>query len=590
MLKVKTITMKNFMSVGAIAQTVLLDKNGLTLVLGENLDMGGSGARNGVGKSSLLNAISYGLYGIPLTNIKKDNLVNKINQKNMSVTIEFEVNNHKYKIIRGRKPNFFQYIVDDQNVNTQDTDEAQGENKDTQYEIERLLGLSHTLFKHIVALNTYTEPFLNLGSPKQREIIEELLGITQLSKKATTLKELNNITKSNIEREEFQIKTVKLSNEKILNTIKDFQIKVDNWDRSHIKEIDTITAAIAQLEKLDINAELLAHTDAEVYKELSTGITQFNKELQTKKRHIGQLETQLNSLLSQYEKASNNSCPVCGQGIKGHNHAAIIDELEVKISKLDSQVTTEKTDIEELTTQLGNMTPVFNKMKKPQMFYSTYKEALGHKNTLDQLHKDLIKERNQINPYSDQTKTLSDTLQEVSYETLNQLVKDREHQEFLFKLLTNKDSFIRKRIVDQNLTYLNKRLAEYLDKLGLPHVVKFLNDLSVEITFMGQDLDFANLSRGESSRLILALSLSFRDIFETNNTSIDLLFIDEMLDQGLDQAGLELSVVLLKNLERERNKNIFVISHREELQSRVSHVLSVIKENNFTRFETEDLD
>ena len=585
MLHIKTVIMKNFMSVGAVSQTVNLDKSGLTLVLGENLDMGGSGARNGVGKSSLLNAISYGLYGTPLTNIKKDNLVNKINQKNMSVTIDFEVNGHKYKIVRGRKPNFFQYIVDDKNVNTQDTDEAQGENKDTQYEIERLVGLSHNLFKHIVALSTYTEPFLNLGSGKQREIIEELLGITQLSKKAGILHDLNKITKINIEKEEFRIKTLKISNEKIYNTIKEFQLKVNNWDSTHVREIATIEAAIAQLEQLDIDVELAAHADADLYKELSTGIAQFNRELLTKKRHKSQLDTQLNGLLSQYEKASNNYCPVCSQGIKAHNHAAIIEDLEVKIAKLDTQVTAETTDIDELTTQLNTMTPVFNIMKKPQMFYSTYKEALNHKNTVNQLQKDLEKERNQLNPYTDQAETLSNTLQEVSYEDLNRLVKDREHQEFLLKLLTNKDSFIRKRIVDQNLTYLNKRLAEYLDKMGLPHVVKFLNDLSVEISFMGQDYDFSNLSRGEGSRVILALNLSFRDIFESTNAAIDLVFIDELLDQGMDSAGLECVIPVLNELVRERNKNIFVISHREELISRVNNTLTVLKENNFTRFE-----
>jgi DNA repair exonuclease SbcCD ATPase subunit len=261
-----------------------------------------------------------------------------------------------------------------------------------------------------------------------------------------------------------------------------------------------------------------------------------------------------------------------------------MQDLETRIANLDAQVTTERKDMEELAAQLNTMLPVFNEMKKPEVFYSTLKEALEHKNTVDQLRKDLDKEVSATNPYTDQAQTLTETLQEVSYDDLNRLVKDREHQEFLLKLLTSKDSFIRKRIVDQNLSYLNKRLAEYLDKLGLPHTVKFLNDLSTEITFMGQDLDFDNLSRGERTRLILGLSLSFRDIFETTNTAIDLIFVDELLDNGMDAAGLEGAVVLLKKMERERNKNVFVISHREELINRVSNVLTVIKENGFTSF------
>ncbi len=585
MLKIKSVTMRNFMSCGSVAQAVDLEKNGLTLVLGENLDLGGNGSRNGVGKTTLINAISYGLYGQAISNIKRENLINKINGKNMMVSIDFEVNGHKYRIERGRKPTFFRYIVDDEHVNSQDTDESQGESKDTQAEIDRLLGMSHMLFKHIVALNTYTEPFLNLGAAKQRELIEELLGITQLSQKADNLKELIKQTKTDIDQEEFRIKTIKTSNEKIQSTISEFKRKVDQWYVKHDEEMQTLGMAIEQLEKLDIDAELKAHQDAEVYKELSSGVTQFSRDIATKQRHISQLETQFNGLISQYNKANDHKeCPMCGQGVKGHKHADIVADLEKKIEYLDGQLTTERREAEELASQLNQIKPVFDSMSRPTVFYPTLKEAMEHKNTLDGLYKDLDRERAAENPYEDQAKSLSNTLQEVSYDTLNKLVRDREHQEFLLKLLTNKDSFIRKRIVDQNLAYLNKRLGEYLDKLGLPHTIKFLNDLSTEITLMGQDLDFDNLSRGERTRLILGLSMAFRDIFENTNTAIDLIFVDELLDNGMDAAGLEGAIGILKKLERERAKNVFVISHREELITRVSNVLTVIKENGFSSF------
>ena len=114
MLKLKSVSLKNFLSVGAVTQAVDLDRNGLTLVLGDNLDLGGNGSRNGVGKSTILQAISYGLYGEAITNIKRDNLVNKINGKNMAVSIEFELNGHIHKIERGRKPQFFRWMVDDE--------------------------------------------------------------------------------------------------------------------------------------------------------------------------------------------------------------------------------------------------------------------------------------------------------------------------------------------------------------------------------------------------------------------------------------------------------------------------------------------
>ena len=586
MLKIKSVSLKNFLSVGAVTQAVDLDRNGLTLVLGDNLDLGGNGSRNGVGKSTILQAISYGLYGEALTNIKRDNLVNKINGKNMAVSIEFELNGQNHKIERGRKPQFFRWIVDDvSKIGEETTDEAQGDARDSQKDIVKLIGMSHTLFKHIVALNTYTEPFLAMGAAKQREIIEELLGITMLSQKAENLKELIKATKTDIEQEEFRIRTVKTANEKIAKTIEDLQNKIENWDLKHSGEIATLEAAIEQLELLDIESELENHKLVDTHKELGKALAQLRKDQSLKSRHAGQLETQLNGLLTQFERASvHKQCPMCEQQIKDHKHDNIIGELESKITTLDQQVNAEKQEVQDLQLQIDEIEPVYQSMGTPTTFYPTLTEAVNHKSTVESLHKDLGKEHAAENPYLDQADSLQSTVQEVNHDQLNLLVKGREHQEFLLKLLTNKDSFIRKRIIDQNLAYLNSRLNDYLDKLGLPHSVKFLNDLTTEISLLGQDLDFYNLSRGESTRVILATSFSFRDIFENMNQSISLLFVDELLDSGLDPAGLEGTIAVLKRMERERNKNVFVISHREELITRVSNILSVIKENNFTQF------
>ena len=163
----------------------------------------------------------------------------------------------------------------------------------------------------------------------------------------------------------------------------------------------------------------------------------------------------------------------------------------------------------------------------------------------------------------------------------------KEHQDFLYKLLTNKDSFIRKKIIDQNLAYLNNRLTWYLDRVGLPHTVTFLNDLNVEITQLGQDLDFDNLSRGERNRLILGLSFAFRDVWESLYQQVNILFVDELIDSGMDTAGVESSLSILKKMGRERNKNIYLISHKDELMGRVTNVLKVIKENGFTSYDND---
>src|SRR6056297_657075 len=189
MIKIKDLTVKNFMSVGNQTQAADFDQQNLTLVLGENLDQGGddSGSRNGTGKTTIINALSYALYGQALTNIKRNNLINKTNGKGMLVTLTFEKNNAEYRIERGRSPNVLKFFKNNQEQVPED--ESQGDSRKTQEDISELLGMSHDMFKHIVALNTYSEPFLSMRANDQRAIIEQLLGITILSEKAESLKE-----------------------------------------------------------------------------------------------------------------------------------------------------------------------------------------------------------------------------------------------------------------------------------------------------------------------------------------------------------------------------------------------------------------
>ena len=225
---------------------------------------------------------------------------------------------------------------------------------------------------------------------------------------------------------------------------------------------------------------------------------------------------------------------------------------------------------------------------RPETFYDTVEEALKHQNNLKTLEEALIRRSEETDPYQEQIDELRETaMEEISWDRVNELTALKDHQEFLIKLLTSKDSFIRKKIIDQNLTYLNNRLSYYLDRMGLPHQVLFQNDLTVEITQLGQDLDFDNLSRGERNRLILGLSWAFRDVWESLYQNINLLFIDELIDNGLDSSGVESALAVLKKMARERNKNIYLISHKDELQGRVNNVLKVIKENGYTSYATD---
>ena len=675
--------MRNFLSVGNATQAVQINKGELTLILGENLDLGGDGARNGVGKTTMIQALSYALFGVPINNIRKDNLVNRTNQKNMLVTLDFEVNGTPYKIERGRKPNVLRFYVN--NVKQQDDDSAQGENKSTQAAIEKILNMSADMFRHIVVLNTYTEPFLALKNNEQREIIEQLLGITLLSEKADVVKELIRQSKDDIQQEEFRIKAIEEANKRVKEQIDALKRRQNLWVKKHDEDLKTLVDAYDELSKIDIAKELQSHKDLVVWSaqkqqqdtynallarsvawkqkhdnevasagqayldknryniddelhawaqlklweqekttqdNLATEIATQTKSIEKEKKLISKLEKEVRSL-------EDHKCYACGQDFHDEQHDKVINakredlshavtqlaELEENLAKNKSLVkelgpkptTLYKTEAEAIrhSGDLENLKKVLDEKEKetdpyaeqlsemtavevgpmPVTHYDTEREAIEHKSQLANLLEQIEKKANETDPYNDQIVDMEkDAIQEISFAKINEITKTMEHQKFLLELLTNKDSFVRKKIIDQNLSYLNARLTNYIDKIGLPHQVVFKNDLQVEITELGREMDFYNLSRGEMNRLILSLSWAFRDVWENLYNPINVMFIDELLDNGTDAIGMENSISILKDMARRRQKSIWLVSHKDELVSRVNSVLKVIKENGFSTY------
>ena len=689
MIQIKKLTVKNFMSVGNATQGIDFDRRDLTLVLGENLDLGGDGSRNGTGKTTIINALSYALYGNALSNIRKDNLVNKTNGKNMLVSLDFSVGSQDYRIERGRKPNVLKFYVNHEAQAA--TDEAQGENKETQEAIERVMGMSHDMFKHVLALNTYTEPFLSLKANDQRAIIEQLLGITLLSERADRVKELNRQTKEAISQEEFRIRAVQEANKRIEEQIESlrrrqtlWQTKYDSdlaalvtqyddlatvnielelaahkelatwsqlkqqrdsrdalvarqtaWQQKHDAEVDAASRAYLDKNRINIETELAnwtalsAHTQksrdiAELEKLIARCVTDESKELK-----------QVEKLRAEIAELQNHKCYACGQDFHDTTHESVLAAKEKALQEASLQVLATNTQWIEHTDALLKLGELGN---QPTTHYKTEAEAIRHSSELNSLQQTLDAKTAETNPFTEQLSDLEDVvvppmpvthydteaeaikhssqvnslltqitnkhaetdpygeqitdmqtkaLQTVSYDALNELTRVQEHQDFLLKLLTSKDSFVRKKIIDQNLSYLNSRLTHYLDRMGLPHTVKFMNDLSVNIEELGRELDFDNLSRGERTRLILSMSWAFRDVWESLYHPINLLFIDELIDNGLDTAGVENALGLLKRMSRERNKSVWLVSHRDELAGRVENILKVVKENGFTNYNTD---
>jgi DNA repair exonuclease SbcCD ATPase subunit len=687
MIQLKKLTVRNFMSVGNATQGINFDRNDLTLVLGENLDLGGDGSRNGTGKTTIINALSYALYGNALSNIRKDNLVNKTNSKSMLVSLDFAVGSQEYKIERGRKPNVLKFYVNNEDLSA--TDDAQGDSRETQEAIERILGMSHDMFKHILALNTYTEPFLSLKANDQRTIIEQLLGITQLSERADRIRELNRETKESITQEEMRIRAEQEANKRIEEQIEslkrrqvlwqkkynsdlaylvaqyddfmkidivaelaahqsltvwsekktqyDAQIKLlaaqRAWQQTQFKDVETMQTEYARLSHVDIAAELQAHADLAVYIANTQLLEQRDRDVARLGREIDREATLVEKLATEVTTLQEHKCYACGQEFHDDQHATVLAQKQTMLIESQAAVAAKTAEWDQLRAQ-----QIFVAAERPTTHYSTEAEAIRHSSELDNIQAKIQSRKGETDPYSEHltaepvsdpgaapathydtesaavehstmvnsllqqiTTKHSETdpygeqiidmqeqaLKEVTYERLNELVRLQEHQDFLLKLLTSKDSFIRKKIIDQNLSYLNSRLTHYLDRIGLPHTVTFQNDLTVMIEELGRELDFDNLSRGERNRLILSMSWAFRDVFESLYQPINLLFIDELIDSGLDTAGMESSLSILKQMSRERNKSVWLVSHRDELAGRVENILRVIKENGFTSYSTD---
>jgi len=583
--KIKDLTVRNFMSVGNTTQAVNFDRKDLTLVLGENLDLGGddSGARNGTGKTTIINALSYALYGNALTNIKKDNLINKTNAKGMMVCIDFEKDGTGYRIERGRKPNVMKFFVGD--AEQEITDDAQGDSRETQAEIERMLGMSYDMFKHIVALNTYTEPFLALKANDQRTLIEQLLGITLLSEKADRLKEAGKATRDAITAEEARIKAVGDANKRIEEQIESLKRRQTIWINKHAEETQKLQIGIEELQKIDIASEIQAHQAFKAWDQLRKDLNELSSAIGRTKLDLSREEKTISKVSAELVSLENHTCHTCGQEFHDAKHQQVLGQKQRDLAGAEENQRTHAATLAELqSVELG-----LGKLgARPVTFYDQESDAIHHQASVDNLIKQLVAKIDEADPYVEQIAEMQEKgIEEIDYATMNDLANLRDHQDFLLKLLTNKDSFIRKRIIDQNLSYLNARLGQYLDRIGLPHQVRFNNDLSVTITELGRDLDFDNLSRGERNRLILSLSWAFRDVWESLYQPINLLFIDELVDSGMDSSGVENALAILKKMSRESNKSIWLVSHKDELAGRVNNTLHVVKENGYTSYNTD---
>lgn len=764
MIKLTKLSIRNFMSFGNVPQVLDLSEFPMTLIQGINRDKTDNEPEseidienassslsekpsNGSGKSSILSALNYVIFGESIANkIKKSNLVNKINKKNLEVSLEFEKDGTQYRIERGRSPEYLRFFVNGEDL-------AQGENKDTQEDINKAIGMSPDLFYQICLMTASAPTFMEMNAAGQREIIEQLLGVQILTDKAEKLKEKVKEVKQIIATEEVRLATVKSANDEIIkrNEIQkaDYQNKLNEYEANRNKKVEeyekgykvlaevdiekeienhkfnesvnqiiadnakitsdknentkkldslninltNIKNSLESLSKINIEEEIKKHKEIESIqeknKEVSTKILEESNKLNDVDRQLIEVSHTLTNLAQQnigitnetkqlnekiesenkiikdneenLKKIENNTCPTCGAKLTGENtklsekYIEFIKVSNEKISGFRNQITENDNKLKEIkdridvqkklessitenkTTISKGITELQGKIIKdlPSVYYKDIKDVYEHQNKINLLNSEIektnkdIEEINKViaglvvKPVPEKVKTFYETMQQamVHSETMKnmqeqidkikkeenpytELLKkcekvelmpydeslkkssedDLNHLDFLVKLLTNKDSFVRKKIVEQNLAYLNLKIKNYLQMMGSLHVVIFNPDLSFDITKFGESFDFAGLSRGEKTSVILALNFAFRDLYELINEPINVMFVDELIDNGLDKYSASNVISILQKYS-EQNKNIFVVSHRKDIQARMNRILTVVMELGFSEIQ-----
>ena len=571
-IELQTISFRNFMSFGNDTTEISLSTKGTTHIMGKNLDKGGS---SGSGKTSIINAICYALYDKTPSNIGKERLINTTNNsKNtlMEVILEFKKDNtDEYKIRRTRgETSSITILKNDKDVTPDSV-------VNTNRFIEDLVGISYELFNRVVLFSGNARPFLDLPVHEQRQLIEELLKITMLSTKAIVLKDDIKTCEKDIEISKIQIKQQEAQNELHQKHIKESETRLTRWEEQHLKDIDIIKNQLATISNINWEDEEKNH---EIANELREKISKLVLEINPRVSEKSQLEKEISRLKKELTHLKDDKCPYCLQNFADASTKIELtsDDLEatsVALKISSNEITSLETEMKQFKSDLS----LIEKLLK----HDDLSAALKLKSNVENLSNNLQRLESELNPHIEAYESLlSEKEIKIDYDKLNELNKTLEHQKFLLKLLTDKNSFIRKRIISKTIPFLNKRISHYVGELGLPHSVSFLPDMSCEISEFGRGLDHGNLSAGEQKRLNLSLSLAFRDVLTHLHSPINTMFTDEIDGGSLGNEEMDLVIRLLKHKAWDEETCIFFISHRPEFDGRCDHTILVTKESGFS--------
>lgn len=570
-LNFKELSLRNFLSFGNQDTVIDLSVPGTVSIEGQNIDQGGS---NGAGKTTLINAICYALYNKPFDAISLQRLINSTNaSKNtlMEVRLSFERAGDEYEITRIRGEQYTISIT----RNGDDITPGKGVTECDKL-IESIIGISYELFTKTIIFSGNAVAFLQLPVAQQRGQIEELFNITLLSEKAAVLKENIKTTEGDIKVQEAIVKQQEVAAALQEKHLVEAKQRIERWDRDQANEIKTIEHNLEAISTVDFELEELLHDERAT---LTQQGVQLTAKLSPAKKDLQLLTREVEKLLGEQEHLAAAKCPYCLQKYK--DAPKKLSELETNIaSRGDKLIGLEETVASLTIKQTAlqeRLTEVAAAIKHPNL-----KELLAVRENATVLRQKLVDLQAAANPHIDAYELLkAEAMATVDLVGLDALKKRLEHMQFLLKLLVNKDSFLRRRIINKTIPFLNSRINNYTSQLGLPHIVRFDADLSCTVSEFGRELDFGNLSAGEKKRVNTGMALAFRDVLHHLHAKSNLLLIDE-LDGQLDGSGIDSIIRILKEKSREEELAVYVISHHPNIQGRLDRTMVISKEHGFS--------
>lgn len=575
----KSLKFRNLLSYGNKLTTIDFHK-GLNLIK----------AQNGSGKSSILDALNFVLFGKPFRNIKMNQLINKYNDKDLLVSVEFNIGNDEYEIIRGLKPNLFSLRKNGNEV------DSLSSKKLNQEEIDKLLGINEKLFKNIVGIAvTNNKPFLSMSTGEKRMLIENIFNIDVLSEMNKEIKKRNTCEKTEQKLKITELDGYKnsiIDNQKYIKQINGY---IDQFEENKAKEIANKTSELKENEEKI--AKKIANIDIgnKKLEELTKNIIKIDEEKMTEiSKTIGISEherTRIKKTLSTI--GQNKICPICNSELDEGHAKEHIDGLKEDLNKIENfvlpKLNSELKELENIKQEKIKNDRTIDVIKSKLIEEETNKKSIEKQ--IEKIKSEIKEIENKecnfsIQEYEEKLASLKDKEQKLN-EEVEVLNHNLEINEVLLNILG--DEGMKKYFFEKLLPILNQRINFYLKKFELPAELEFNNMMEEKIMTGKFEQSYNQFSGGERARIDMAILLSFFDISKIiSNWSCSILFIDEVLDAGVDASGTEQFISTLYNIvtEDDRSLGIYLISHKlGEIQMNWNEVIEIEKKNMFSNLK-----